>query len=349
VTSTGQLPLVGVRLASRCAVLVGVVLAAAACGRTSEASPATTASSGTDSTRAPGASAVPMRFSRPWNLAHGVGLATVSCASPTSCVALDLDGRSYEFDGSSWTGPESIPGLAASQSPGDVSVSCASATMCVADPDGGDQVATWNGESWSAPTTLSNADALDAVGCAPSGYCAAVDGVGTSFASVGGVWHETSGDWGSVSAISCVSSSFCMSVSGGISLWTGGEWTEPDTFGATSAFTGISCPSVSFCVAVDAAGQALQWNGSSWSAPVRIEPGQPSSTTVGPGLDAVSCPSNSFCVAVDDAGRVFEWSDGSWSRTDADGDRALTALSCPAVSLCVAVDQDGDVLIGRSR
>ena len=101
---------------------------------------------------------------------------------------------------------------------------------------------SWNGQAWSAPVTLDGANNLEAVGCAPTGSCAAVDAEGNAFAYSGGSWAGTSGDWGSVSAISCVSPSFCMSTSGGISQWNGDQWTQPNPYGDSSSFAGVSCP-----------------------------------------------------------------------------------------------------------
>ncbi len=286
-----------------------------------------------------------MHFSTPAPLAKGTGLAAVSCGGPTSCTALDDVGRAYQFNGAHWTGP--VPAAGQPIGSGAIAVSCVNPTLCMAVATAGNQVVDWNGQGWSAPTTLDGANGLEAVGCAPTGYCAAVDAEGNAFGFSGGSWSGTSGDWGSVSAISCVSSSFCMSTSGGISQWNGDQWTMPDSFGDTSSFAGVSCPTASFCIAVDQSGGGLQWNGQSWSGPYRIEPGQASATTIGVAPTDVSCPTTSYCVAVDDSGGILQWNNGVWTRTDLDGNHRLTSVSCPTVSLCVAVDQSGDVTVGR--
>jgi len=287
----------------------------------------------------------PLRFTTPEPLAHGSGISSLSCPSTTFCIALGADGDVYHFDGTRWTGPIEI--TSQRTGPGTVSVSCASSTFCGADPTGGNEVVMWNGAVWSSSTTLTGAHGIEAVGCALTGYCAAVDGEGNAFAYDGQTWHSTSGDWGAVSSISCVSSSFCMSSSGGLSQWNGTGWTTPDTFGAASSFAGVSCPTTSFCVAVDDLGEVLQWNGQVWSAPTRIEPEQSSGTMVGTILTSISCPTTSFCVAVDDAGGILQWSAGStWSRTDADDGHPLSAVSCATVFFCVAVDQEGNFLVG---
>ena len=278
-------------------------------------------------------------------MAEGAGLAAVSCASPTLCLALDTAGRAYRFDGTGWTGP--VPAAGQPIGPGGISVSCSNPSFCMAVATAGDQVANWNGTSWSGPMTVSGANGLEAVGCAPSGYCAAVDAEGNAFAFSGNAWNATSGDWGSVSAISCVTPSFCMSSSGGISQWNGEQWSMPDSFGNSSSFAGVSCPTTSFCTAVDDSGGALRWNGLTWSGQSRIEPGQTSLTTLGPTPTGVSCPSTNFCAVSDSSGGVVQWVDNTWSRGDVDGSGHLTAISCPSASFCVAVDHSGRAMVGK--
>jgi len=337
------------RPASWFPLLILVGLTVAGCGAASTTkSTATTATTATTSapTTVPAtiAQSGPLHFSGPRPLAQGAGLASVSCGSATSCMALDSKGRAYHFDGTSWSSP--VPPTAQAMGSGALSVSCAP-TFCVAIATAGNQVVTWNGQTWSPPITLTGANGLEGVGCAPTGYCAAVDAEGYAYSSDGGLaWQGTSGDWGSVSAISCVSSSFCVSVSGGISQWNGDQWTQPTPYGSTASFAGVSCPTAAFCMAVDQSGQALQWNGQSWSALVRIEPGQPSTNSIGVSPTGVSCPTAGYCAAVDDSGGVIQWSNGTWTRSDVDAGVHLMSISCPTVSFCVAVDQSGNVLVG---
>lgn len=331
--------------------LAAVALLVAACGEAGSARSERGASGHTASGRTGSSpSAAPVGnlvFGPPASVAPGTDLAAVSCLSPTDCVALDTAGQAWAFDGHAWRGPLTVPALTAGAG-GRPSVSCA-AGACVADPDGGDQVATWDGTAWSVPTTITGATALEAVGCAPTGYCAAVDALGDAFASRGQGWAATSGDWGSVTALSCTSATFCMSaLAGGLSQWDGRQWTQPDPQGATGPLTGVSCPSAAFCAAVDGTGQVLQWAGSSWSAPTTVEPVAGTPGTLGPAPTAVSCPTASTCVAVDDAGRALQWHGSTWSTTDVDGDRDLTAVSCPTAATCVAVDSTGHAVVGRA-
>ena len=201
--------------------VVVVVAVLAGCGSASSpapagrpARPATSVPPSPATTSASGGPA-PLHFGHPMPVAAGAGLDSVSCGSPTFCIALDATGRAYRFDGTGWTGP--VPATGQPIGPGSISVSCSNPTFCMAVVTAGSDVTNWNGSGWSGPVALDGANGLEAVGCAPSGYCAAVDAEGNAFAFSGNAWTGTSGDWGSVSAISCVTSSFCMSTSGGIS------------------------------------------------------------------------------------------------------------------------------------
>ena len=96
------------RPAHRCFILVGCALVLAACGSSSTAPTATTAPG---STTVPGATSSvpatggPLHFSPFRPLAQGTGIASLSCAATTSCIALDDTGRGYHFDGATWSAP----------------------------------------------------------------------------------------------------------------------------------------------------------------------------------------------------------------------------------------------------
>jgi hypothetical protein len=136
-------------------------------------------------------------------------------------------------------------------------------------------------------------------------------------------------------------------VSGGISQWNGSSWTQPDSYAATGSFTSVSCPSTVFCVAALDTGDVMFLDGQVWGAPVRVEPGQASATSVGPYPTGVSCPSTAYCAAVDGNGAVLQWTGSTWSYETVDPGRHLTAVSCPTTTFCAAVDSAGAVLFGR--
>jgi hypothetical protein len=108
---------------------------------------------------------------------------------------------------------------------------------------------------------------------------------------------------------------------GGVATFNGSSWSAAPISIDTAPLASVSCPSSSFCVAVDYSGNALTFNGSSWSAPASIDPA---------GLLSVSCTTASFCVAVGDNALTFNGS--SWSApASIDGVNSLVAVSCAGV------------------
>ena len=144
---------------------------------------------------------------------------------------------------------------------------------------------------------------------------------------------------GPLTSVSCPSSSFCMAVDGGGNAlsWNGSSWSALVSIDQNAPPNSVSCPSSSFCMAVDWYGNALSWNGSSWSAPVSIDQNGP--------LTSVSCPSSSFCMAVDNSGYALSWNGSSWSApVSIDQNSYLASVSCPSSSFCMAVDGYGNAL-----
>jgi hypothetical protein len=142
----------------------------------------------------------------------------------------------------------------------------------------------------------------------------------------------------------------------------------------------VTCPAPSFCASFDSAGYRATWNGSKWTAPVRILPPMPpgsdydadggtcASTTfcvvvgtaiwvesggglarTAPGTGnegwlAVSCASPAFCVAGDNDGNLSVYNGHSWSTPVNVDENALTAISCASASFCDALDSDGSII-----
>ncbi len=95
---------------------------------------------------------------------------SVSCASTSFCVAVDVLGDAEIYDGSAWSAPSEVaPDVGLS------SVSCASPSFCVAvGTDGSHGVAvTFDTGSWSSPVRVSDEGPLEAVSCATSSFCVA--------------------------------------------------------------------------------------------------------------------------------------------------------------------------------
>jgi hypothetical protein len=122
-------------------------------------------------------------------------------------------------------------------------------------------------------------------------------------------------------------------------LWSAAVVVDPPPVAADAAEwrPSLSCASAAWCVLVDGAGRAARYDGSGWSAPATIDPGQE--------LSAVSCASPAFCVAVDGAGHALTYDGSVWSAPLAvDPGRSLTSVSCPTASFCMAVDDLGNAV-----
>jgi hypothetical protein len=120
-------------------------------------------------------------------------------------------------------------------------------------------------------------------------------------------------------------------------------WSKPTHISGTygnnrdaNQIQGLSCVSPSFCVAVTTFGDAVTWNGSTWSAPTKIAIR----------LDGVSCASASFCVATalngmnssDNAAGALTWNGSAWSKNNLGDSRPIFEVSCASASFCLAVD-----------
>jgi hypothetical protein len=104
-------------------------------------------------------------------------------------------------------------------------------------------------------------------------------------------------------------------------------------------------------------GNALTFNGSSWSSPVTADPNGLTMGEGGISWPVVSCPAIDFCAAVDGAsGNVVTFDGSSWTAPvnidskAANSDRGpvlifLMSVSCISAMLCVAGDTIGDAFI----
>jgi hypothetical protein len=261
---------------------------------------------------------------------------SVSCPSASFCVAVDVNGNTVTFNGSSWSAPASIDGTNVLSS-----VSCPSAAFCAAVDVNGNTV-NYNGSSWSAPSSIDSGHVLSSVSCPSSSFCVAVDSVGRAVTFNGSSWSAPASIDGTnvLSSVSCPSASFCAAVdrNGNAVTFNGSSWSAPTSIDGTYSLSSVSCPSASFCAAVDVHFSALTFNGSSWSAPVPV--------VIGP-LRSVSCPSVAFCVAVGGPYALpydgFLWGYvGIVKPIDSAG---LRSVSCPSAAFCAAVDDAGNALI----
>jgi hypothetical protein len=319
-----------------------------------------------------------------WSPAANIGLdaATVSCATPTFCMAAAA-GQSAIFSGSAWSAPVTISNtdqIEALSCPSDsfcmavsavglaytystsgwsasadaaspiplVQVSCASTTFCVAVSSTG-RAYFYNG-SWAGPAILNASGSMDDVTC-PIGttFCLALGSNGSYYTTHGGAtWTgATTLDAGNASVGSCASATSCMVTFGTRIFVLGGtSWKQSAApAGPLHGFTySVSCPTRSYCVAVDWSGAYLVYNGKTWSSPQTI--GSQASA-----VDSVSCSSPDFCMAVDASnanglgGHVFIFNGHSWQYKGQDG-LPLSSVSCIGPDLCkmLTYSSDGSVL-----
>ena len=331
------------RRPSSCALAVAsLLLVTAGCGQSSPHS----ASGSTTTTTAPSTttSTTPSPWSAPSAAVDGGHpIASVSCPTPSFCLALSPDGTSYRYDGTSWSAPISVIGTGPAPTPAAADLACGSPTFCMAVP-GGNEVVRWNGTSWVAAQTLGGAQGLQALACVGNSFCVTVDGEGDAYFYEGN-WSSAVNAWGGPNSISCVSPTFCMATAGGTSRWDGRSWTQPQDVDTSGQLDAVSCATASFCVAGDSVGNILAWNGTSWSVPQPVDPGGATQSVGSNALSSVSCVNPTFCIAVDSGGKALSFNGTAWSAPGPiDGGTGLASVSCATTTFCLAVDKQGRVL-----
>ena len=248
-----------------------------------------------------------------------LGVASVSCPSPSFCMAVGAESLTtadaFTYSDGTWSTAHQFPDSTSLNA-----VSCASSSFCVATENVSGTVLLYSDGNWSAPDQIANnADDLDAISCPSPSFCmagAAEGDIGDqAFLYSNGTWSNAGLDDqnGSVVGVSCPSPSLCMAVDGVgyASMYSGGTWSDPVDFETSDSqtlpsVTGVSCASSNFCMAVDASGNGFIYSGGNWSAPDQFD-------TTSATVDSVSCPSPSFCMTVDNSGNVFIYSNGTWS------------------------------------
>jgi hypothetical protein len=276
----------------------------------------------------------------------GVIAYSASCWAAASCGTLGSDSVVNVLTNGNWTSsftPLQPQGFT-------TAVSCPTASFCAATDQTG-SVAYYNGSHWSVPgPSITPAGVgLVSISCTSPTFCMAADDDAGADGSAAYTWNGS--DWtGSLpglylTSVSCRSTKFCMAVGNlptGLyaSVWNGTSWsnlsTEIDTPAASAQ---VSCASPDFCAAVDANGDAMTFNGHTWSSPDPIDPG-----VVEP-LATVSCPTTTFCTAMDGFGQAFTYTPAGWSKpVGVEADAGVTSVSCTSAAFCAAVDLTGNVV-----
>jgi hypothetical protein len=244
-------------------------------------------------------------------------------------------------------------------------VSCQSARDCLAvgyDKTGA-EVLHWNGTAWSVASAPAGVPGLQALSCAPSGGCWAVDTEsGQAVAWNGRQWGTPVqfSEYDSVNSLSCVSATDCWADGfyvkpNGIDLynlvmyWDGRTWSQvtvPQPPNGSNQLNAVSCLSATSCWAggsdATPAGhtrnELLRWAGHGWAeAPA---PAGPRITSEVLGLQ---CRTRGDCWAVgdDEAGtQALHWGGHRWALTrtpDPGGAGFLFSVGCLRATDCLAV------------
>jgi hypothetical protein len=228
----------------------------------------------------------------------GMGISSVSCPASTTvpapfCMAVDASGNAVTDQGGKWGAPTPVASPVLW-----FSVSCASASFCMAVGLGEagttltGAAASYNGTSWSAPTTVATGGTfLDSVSCPSSSFCAVVGSGFGGASGLEGLGFTWSGSWSSgqplaasvqpggfEGSISCSSASFCQAVysTPDVATWDGTTWTvgsgiDINASDTKANFASVSCPTQVFCEAVDFDANALTYTGTENTTPPSIE------------------------------------------------------------------------------
>ncbi|HEX8092567.1 hypothetical protein [Jatrophihabitans sp.] len=273
----------------------------------------------------------------PWTeqqVAHVQGEPVVSCAAVNFCMAADLYGNAFSWNGSTWSTPQHIGDGA------DV-IDCPTTTFCVAvNADG--HIETFRSGSWGH-TQLETALGVEmSLSCASQTFCVLMRGGGSLVVFNGASWTEQLTNLSyALQSVSCPTTTLCVAVGpDGVAAHSadGATWTRYGQIGSGAVdLHSVSCVSAQFCVAGAGNGQVTTFNGTTWSDPQTIvEAGAPDVP-----LDPIICVSTAFCLAFGDSS-TYVYDGNSWSGPSALAAEGAVVASCGSPTFCTAFADDGD-------
>jgi len=189
----------------------------------------------------------------------------VSCTRPNFCVAVDGQGNTETYNGTSWTKPEQVD-----QDFPLTDVSCGSTGHCVA-VDGGGQAVELRDGHWSAPKPADTSP-FTTISCVGIHFCVAIDLRGRAVVFTRSGWARPAPIDSLANApleTSCPQQQKCVAVdsSGRMLFLSDRAWTAParpkvDSEAFINSLIDVSCPigHANFCAAVDASGDAWTTN-----------------------------------------------------------------------------------------
>ncbi|HEY4929380.1 MAG TPA: hypothetical protein VIH95_09550 [Acidimicrobiales bacterium] len=151
--------------------------------------------------------------------------------------------------------------------------------------------------------------------------------------------------YSSIYGVSCTSSSFCQAVdeSGNAIGWNGATWSKPRPVTPGNTLDSVSCASPTFCMTL-ADQRAVVFNGTAWT--ISSAAGLAPSSPTG-GEYRVSCTSPTFCASVNTAGVVTTFNGTTWGHEthvdDGTATKPVQDITCVSPTFCVVVSADGDI------
>ncbi|QKE82701.1 fibronectin type III domain-containing protein [Arthrobacter sp. NEB 688] len=268
----------------------------------------------------------------------------MTCASASTCIGLDRNGRGVRWNGSSW-------GSVTTVVPAGVILTAAScakgATPCTAVDDRGSDYRWSTSAGWRRISTFDpTSGGLTRVACPSATSCLAMDARGWFYRFDGTSWRSPSKPLTGPAELDCAASGFCLAVESVAparyrTLSSAGAWSSVRSVSGASQLGTPGCYSSTLCMVIDTQGVAWQWNGTSL-----VKSGSPFTGTVDAGVDAqVRCASETLCVAVSAGGWWSRWTGSTW-RTRAPLPGALfgagpVVMDCASPSMCLAVVASG--------
>ncbi|WP_125568567.1 hypothetical protein [Nocardioides baekrokdamisoli] len=281
------------------------------------------------------------------NLGPSIGLAADACGSATMCIGFTNDGTPLTSSGNTGSWSRGQASLWPGQQVNGIRASCSSATSCVAVAAVGSDLerTSYNGIAWSTPAVLlAGANNTGFVQC-DSSRCVAIAHEAGDFSNEV-AFTETLGLWGGPHTIvhdnvevaaACKPGGACAVVdsTGNVRALLGSTWSAPLNVDPSAQVTGVACNAV-VCGVIDAGGGAVMYSANGWQARQVVD---------SVGLDAITCASDGSCVAVDGNGGTVRYENGVWSppapRPAPQNNPMATAgwkIGCGSANYCVLAD-----------
>jgi hypothetical protein len=266
------------------------------------------------------------------------GEVSVSCAAATFCMAVDLYGNAFSWNGSAWSAPRIIiPG-------GDYFIDCPTTTFCLAAATTTGDVWVYRSGSWTHQPPVDVGAWVESLSCASETFCV-LNRSGTTQVFNGSSWTTHYGvlPYERIQ-VSCPTNTFCMAVGEDLQRGNhgfaahsadGATWTSYGQIGSGEAsLVSVSCVSTQFCMASLSNGQITTFNGTGWSDPI-LEPGGPT------GAAQIICLSTAFCLALGHPS-TYVYHGNSWSGPTTSPPSSWGKASCGSPTFCTVFAGDGD-------